>query len=550
MSKAQTLDTAKPRSPFAFSTFTVIWLATVLSNIGGWIHDVGAGWLMTSLSPSPLLVALVQAATSLPVFLLSLPAGALADILDRRKWLLGVQIYVCLVALCLGCLVLFGLINPWVLLFFTLLMGTGTAMASPAWQAIVPSLVPRSSLQPAIALNSVGVNISRAIGPALAGVIITTLGIAAPFFVNAASFLLVTAALIWWRPPPKKANSLPPEHLLGGMLAGLRFALHNGPLKATLVRAVSFFLFASAYWALLPLIARTVLNGGVELYGIMLGCIGVGAVAAAFILPKLRAVLSADKLVAAGTLGTAVTMLVLATVHNAVWACLICLLAGISWIAVLTSLNVSAQTSLPDWVRARGLAVFVTVFFGSQSLGSIIWGQTAATLSIPTALLLAAAGALLFIPLTWRWKLQQGAELELSPSMHWDEPLLSKEVQHDRGPVMITIEYNIDPQQGPAFIKAMYELSQERRRDGAYAWGLYEDSAQPGHWLEYFLVASWLEHLRQHQRVTKADQDIQAGALAFHIGPQAPKITHYLAADLRDKSDRDAAIMAADSEVH
>ena len=518
-----------PSSPFAYSAFTVIWIATVLSNIGTWMHDVGAGWLMTSLSPSPFFVALVQTAGALPVFLLSLLAGALADTMDRRRLLLIVQIAMGVVALALGFIVWAGLTTPWVLLGFTLLMGVGTALSAPAWQAIVPSLVPRASLQQAIATNSVGINVSRAIGPALAGIIITSLGVAIPFFVNALSFIVVVAALFWWKPPVAADKRLPREQLFSAMRAGVRFALHSAPLKATLLRAVAFFVFASAYWALLPVIVRQVLQGGAMLYGIILGCVGAGAVIGAMVLPPLRKKLGPDRSVMAGTLGTVLTLVVFAVVPHPVVAGVFSFLAGASWIMVLTSLNVSAQVALPDWVRARGLSIFVTVFFGSMTAGSMIWGQAAVHLGVPAALLAAAAGAVIAMLLTRKAKLQMGADLDLAPSMHWPEPLIEKEVTHDRGPVMITVEYLIDPARGTEFVRAMHHVRAERHRDGAYAWGIFEDTAQPGRYLEYFLVTSWLEHLRQHERVTHADQDQQEEVRAFHIGDEPPRVSHFIA---------------------
>ncbi len=520
---------SSPLAAFAYPAFTVLWLATVLSNTGTWMHDVGAGWLMTSLAPSPLWVALVQVATSLPIFLLALPAGALADMVDRRRMLLSVQVVLALVAAGLGIVVASGHATPLVLLLFTFVMGMGAALSAPAWQAIVPSLVPRHVLQQAVASNSVGINISRATGPALAGVMITAFGVAAPFLINAGSYLLIVAALLWWRQPVQAQRRLPTEDLIGAMRSGLRYAWHSRPLKATLIRAVGFFIFASAYWATLPLIARDILTGGVELYGLLLTCVGLGAVGGAFCLSWLRARLGADGVVAAGTLGTALSMSCLALMRLPVVAGLACMLAGLSWIAVLTSLNVSAQVALPDWVRARGLSIFVTVFFGAQTIGSMVWGQTAGVLGIPAALLLAAAGAVLFIPLTWRHKLHQGGPLNLAPSMHWPAPVAADEQRHDRGPVMITIEYRIELHSASEFTAVMDEMSRQRRRDGAYAWGLFEDVEQPGRYLEYFLVSSWLEHLRQHERVTHADQDMQERARVFHVGDEPPRVSHLIA---------------------
>lgn len=518
-----------PFAPFRHAAFAVLWTATVVSNIGTWMHDVAAGWLMTSLSPSPLMVALVQTATTLPVFLFSLPAGALADIVDRRRLLIVVQSILLVLAGALGVLVLFGAASSVMLLGFTFAMGTCAAFVAPAWQAIVPKLVDRSALRPAVALNSVGINVSRAVGPALAGLVIAGVGIWAPFFLNTVSYVGVILALLWWRPPAAAARTLPPEHLVSALRAGLRYVRASTPMRATLARAVAFFVFASAYWAMLPLIARDLLGGGPTLYGVLLGCVGAGAVSGAMLLPRLNVLLGPDRLVAAGTLGTAATLVVFALVRDGYIVAAISLLAGASWIAVLSSLNLSAQTALPDWVRARGLSVFVTVFFGSMSLGSLVWGQAAAAFGIPAALLVAAGGAVLAIPVTFRWKLGQGEGLDLAPSMHWPAPLVADEVGDDRGPVMVTIEYRIDPARTAGFVAVMEALADERRRDGAYAWGVFEDTAEAGRFLEYFLVESWIEHQRQHERVTRSAADVQARAREFHIDAAEPVVRHLVA---------------------
>lgn len=520
-----------PWAPFAHLPFAVLWVATVISNVGTWMHDVASGWLMTSLSPSPLMVALVQAATTAPVFLLALPAGAFADLVDRRRLLLVVMAFLAIATLTLGLLVLVGQVNAWVLIAFTLVSGAGAAFVAPAWQAIVPQLVPRAALQPAVALNSVGINISRAIGPALAGLIIASFGIAWPYLLNAASFLVVIAALLWWQPPPRRVSHLPAERFWSAVRAGLRYARSSGPLRSTLIRAVAFFLFASAYWALLPLIVRQELGGGPELYGLMLGAMGIGAVAGAVLLPTLKQRLGVDALVVTGTAGTALVLVVFALVGRPDAAVAASLLAGASWIAVLSSLNVSAQLALPDWVRARGLSIFITVFFGSMTLGSLVWGQLASLVGIPAALMLAAAGALFGALATFRAKLQQGALLDLSPSAHWPEPLVARNVEPDRGPVMVTVAYRIAPETAPAFLAAMAGLEAERRRNGAYAWGLFENAAEPGHYLEYFTEASWLGHLHHHERVTEADRALQATIRDLQIGGRAPVVTHFLPPD-------------------
>jgi MFS family permease len=522
---------ASPWIAFRHTTFTVVWIATVVANIGTWMYNAASGWLMTSLNPDPLTVSLVQVASSLPMFLFAVPAGALADIVDKRRFLVASEIVITVIAAISAVLVRLDLINPSILLLFTFLLGAGAAFTAPAWQSIVPQLVPKQELASAVASNGVGINISRAIGPALGGVVIGALGIAAPFWINALSNLGVIGALLWWRPLSSQTSGLPPERLAGAMVIGFRHARYNPNLRATLMRAVAFFFFASAYWALLPLVARDQIAGGPELYGILLGAIGIGAVVGAFTLPWMKATLGPDYLVAAGTLGTALCLLLLGIAHHFALGLAACMIAGISWIAVLASLNVSVQVSLPDWVRGRGLAMFVTVFFGAMTGGSALWGQLASGLGLPMAHFIAAGGAILGIALTWRWKLQSGADVDLAPSMHWPAPLLTIDAEPDRGPVLVTIEYRIDPEKSHAFLTAIRDLGKQRRRDGAYAWDIFEDAAEKGRFLETFMIASWLEHLRQHQRVTNADRIVQDVIRQFDAAAE-PKVTHFIAATL------------------
>jgi MFS family permease len=519
-----------PWSPFRQTTFTVLWTATVIANIGTWMYNAASGWLMTSLNADPFMVSLVQVATSLPMFLFALPAGALADIIDKRRFLIVLEVATTVVSAIIAALVWLNLVTPGALLLFTFLLGAGAALTAPAWQSIVPQLVPKQTLAPAIAANSVGINISRALGPALGGVIIAGVGIAAPFWLNAVSNLAIIGALLWWRSPPMAINRLPAERFVSAIVTGFRHARHNRHLHATLTRAVGFFLFASAYWALLPLVARSQIAGGPELYGILLGAIGAGAVCGAFALPWLKTKLGPDRLVAAGTIGTVVTLVLFGLAREPVMALTASIIAGVSWIAVLASLNVSAQVALPDWVRGRGLAMFVTVFFGAMTVGSAVWGQAAGMIGLPDTHFIAAAGALIGIPLTWHWKLQTAAGIDLTPSMHWPTPLITHEVEYDQGPVLVTVEYRIEPANSEAFLSALERLAHERRRDGAYAWGVFEDAAEEGRFLETFLVESWLEHLRQHQRVTNADRILQNAVHQFHLDG-APKVTHFIAAE-------------------
>jgi MFS family permease len=511
-----------------YPVFRWLWIATVVSNVGSWMYNAAAGWLMTSLNPSPLIVSLVQVANSLPLFLLALPAGALADTSDKRRLILALEILAAFFIAAFALLITLHAVSPGVLLLFTFLVATLGALETPAWQAIVPQLVPQPALSSAVAINSLGVNISRVLGPALTGVVILGLGIAAPFWLDAFSNLGVIAVIYWWRPAPAVARTLPAERLAAAIRTGVRYARNNRALGATLMRAIGFFLFASAYWALLPLVARSQLHGGPTLYGVLLAAIGAGAVGGALLLPRLQARHGPDAVVMHGEAGTAAALVLFGLAQQPWVAVLACLLAGIGWIGVLASLNVSAQTVLPDWVRGRGLAAYVTVFFGTMTVGSVLWGFVAEYLGLPVAHYLAAGGALLALWATRRWTLQSGPAADLTPSMHWPEPVLAAGIDEDSGPVLVTVEYQVAPEHREAFLAALVPLARERRRNGAYGWDVFEDAAHPGRMIETFLTDSWLDHLRQHGRVTRADSTVEDRAKRLARNP--PRVTHYIAA--------------------
>jgi MFS family permease len=520
--------TGSALAPFRHRVFAVLWAATVIGNVGTWMRDVASGWLMTSLAPEPLMVALVQAATTLPAFLLALPAGALADLLDRRRLLTGVQIGLGLVSLSLAAMVWGGFATPWLLLLLVLAGGVGAALAAPAWQSTVPELVPRADLRAAVALNSMGVNVSRAIGPALGGLTLATLGVAATYAIDAASYLVVIVALLWWRRAAPAGMGAPRESLPGAMRAGLRYALHAPPLRRVLLRAAMFFLFASAHWALLPLVARHVLEGGPGLYGLMLAGIGAGAVGGAMALPWLRAHIGgAEGLMLAGALGSALAQAALALLGSPPLAVAVCVLAGAAWIAALTTLNATAQAVLPNWVRGRGLALYLTVFSGGMTAGSVAWGQVAGFLGVPGALLAAAAGGAAVALLARARPLPAGEEA-LDPSRHWPDPHATVPVEPERGPVLVEVEYRVAPERQAAFRAAIAPLAEIRRRDGAIAWGLAANAEDPARLVEWFLVASWAEHLRQHGRVTLADKSVQDAVTALHEGPESPRVRHLI----------------------
>ncbi len=535
MTKAPEVGTAtSPFAPFRQRVFAMLWTSALIANIGTWFRDVANGWMMTELAPSPVMVALVQAAASLPVFLLSLPAGALADAFDRRKLLIGVQLYLACVSLCLVAAVWTGIMTPVLLLALTLAGGIGQALTGPAWQSIVPEVVSRPQLRAAIALNSMGINVARAIGPAIGGWILAVSGVALAYALDALSYVFIIATLaLWKRTAP--VSTLGPERFWPSMATGARYVVRSPDIQRTLIRAAVFFMFASAYWALLPLVARQVLAGDATLYGVLLTSIGAGAVTGALLLPWVARDRSPDVIVLTGTLLTAAAMATLALAPSAFVAAAALFVAGVAWIAVLTTLNVIAQTVLPNWVRARGLAVYITVFFGAVTLGSTIWGQIAGATDVPTALLIAAGGAAVAGVLAMAVKLPKG-DADLTPSLHWPEPATAAPIPGERGPVMVEITYRIDPVNRHAFLNAIEDLARVRKRDGATGWQIFEDAEAPERFVEVFFTPSWLDHLRQHERVTKADEGVQAAVNTFHLGPDAPSVKHFVAATPHDEA--------------
>ena len=518
-------------APLRQPVFAVLWAATVLGNVGSFMRDVASSWMVTELSASPTAVALIQTAATLPIFLLAIPAGVLSDILDRRRFLIFIQIMLACVSGTLLVLSRTHALTVEYLVALTFVGGIGAALMGPTWQSIVPELVPRADLKNAVALNSLGINIARAIGPAVGGLLLASFGAAAAYGADVLSYVFVIAALVWWKRPPAVDSGLS-EQFFGAFRAGLRYAKASRELHVVLLRAAVFFLFASAVWALLPLVARNMLGGTAGFYGVMLGAVGAGAILGAVLLPRMRARLDADGLVLTASLISAAVMLALSFAPPQWLAVLLMLLLGVGWIIALTTLNGVAQAVLPNWVRGRGLAIYLTVFNGAMAGGSLGWGLIAQEIGVPTTLIVGAAGLALVAFVFHRVKLPTG-EADLQASNHWPEPMLSAPVAHDRGPVMVQIEYRVRRQDQPAFLEAVQRLAQERRRDGAYAWGITEHTGEPERLMEWFLVESWAEHLRQHHRVSHADADLQSEAIRFHIGPGQPVVHHFLALDMK-----------------
>jgi MFS family permease len=521
------LDAASAWSPLRLPLFRSLWIATVASNLGTWLQGVGAAWLRTTLAPSPTLVALVQAATSLPMFLLSLPAGALADVYDRRRLLLAAQAWMLVGAALLAAFTLAGWTTPWLLLALTSVLGLGAAINQPAWQAIIPELVPREELGRAVALGSVAFNIARAVGPALGGLLVATAGPAFNFLLNAASFAGVIVVLYRWK-RPREESVLPAERVLGAMRTGLRYVRHSPAVLAVIARGAAFVLCASSLWALLPVVAREELGTGPAGYGLLLAALGAGAVAGAFALPHLRRGDSADPVVSAAILLFAGGTLALAWVRDFAVLAAVLVLAGAAWMAALSSLNVAIQTLLPSWVRARALSVYMLAFFGGLTGGSALWGGLAERWGSSPALTASAAGIVLGLAATFRLRLPSGEGLSLAPSRQWPAPIVRSDLEPERGPVLVMVRFEIAAERAPEFRLVMAERRRIRLRDGALEWGLFADSAAEGRYTEIFLVKSWLEHLRQHERLTESDSEIDRAAHAFHVGPEPPAVEHLI----------------------
>jgi MFS family permease len=517
--------------PLMQPVFRALWIASVASNIGTWMQNTAASWLMTSIAPSPVMVALVQTATSLPIFLLALPAGALADVIDRRRLILFTQMWMLLAAALLGVLTLTGHTTPWVLLTLTLLLGMGSALNAPAWQAIIPELVTRQQLPAAVSLNSAGFNMARAVGPALGGLAVGWAGAGTAFLINAASFLAVLGVLYLWQRPPRE-STLPAERILGAMRTGMRYVRHAPALRTIMLRATAFIVCASAQLSLLPLLVRREMSVGSVGYGIALGCFGAGAVLGAALLPRIRRTLAMDRLVTVNTLLFAATLFAMACFRNFGVLCVALFIAGTAWLALLSSYNSSVQASVPSWVRGRALAVYMLVFFGGMAGGSTLAGAAAALVGTPRTLLGAGGGLILGLLLTARYRLPATDRMDLRPSPHWRSPDLAFEPLPDTGPVLILVEYQIDPERSREFTLAMRRLRNTRLRDGAIRWDLFVDAANPQRYVESFVVESWLDHLRQHERITMADREVEELVRAFHLGDGQPLVTHLLAQNL------------------
>jgi MFS family permease len=492
------------------------------------MQTVGAQWLIVSLGGTALTVSLVQTATTLPTFLIGLPAGALGDIFDRRKIMIGAQGFMLVCAAVLGVLTVMDRIEIATVLALTFGIGLGSAVLRPSWQAVQPELVDRDEIPQAAALNGVSMNMARAVGPAIGGVVVATINAGAVFIANAASFVGVMGVLGWWKRAPQE-SALGAEHVTHAIETGVRYVRHSPRLRAVLTRTLSFCLFSSALWALLPVVAHDRLDMGSGGYGLLLGAVGVGAVAGAFVLAEARARWSADHVVATATLAFVLVALTLAWSRSIPLVAAALVVGGLSWIAVLSSLNASAQVALPAWVRARGMATYLLVFQGGQAAGSIAWGTLATHTSTSVALSVVSGGMAAGLALSSRrHKLATSMALDMTPVSTWSEPDLSVEPDPHR-PVLITIEYRVPEENHERFRDEMQRMGRSRRRTGAERWSLYQDAHDPNRFVENFLVGSWEEHIRQlSERQTAADIGIQQRVLSLTEDGRAAPAQHLI----------------------
>ena len=491
------------------------------------MQNVAGVWLMTSLTQSPIKIALMQTATSLPVFLVVIPAAAMVDIVDRRRMLLFTQGWMCAAAAGLSILTFWGTTGEWELLAFTFALGLGSAMNVPLWQALVPRLVPATELPAAVALNGVAFNIARAVGPALGGAVVALAGPGPVFLLNAISFVGVMIIVYGWD-ASGRPNLLPSERVIGAMKTGVRYMLHAPPLRAVLIRCLLFITCVSALWALLPAIARHELGMGSIGFGGLFGFIGIGALVGAAALPKLRSLASPDRLINAASAILVVALLALAAIRIIYILYAAMLIAGIAWMTAMSSLTVAAQTLVPSWVQGRALGFYTLAFQGGMAVASAGWGIIAEKGGNPFALVCAAGLLIITVLFSLKWRLKVGSAQDLSPSLHWPEPVLTIRPNPEEGPVLVLIEYHIDPAKAEEFVNAAHELARIRRRDGGRQWGLYRDLAEPARYIETFQVESWVEHLRQHERITVADRTIDERVRAFHTGTNRPTVSHFL----------------------
>jgi MFS family permease len=519
--------TASPNlwRPLRVTIFRNLLIADVISDAGAFMQNVGAAWLMVSLHAGPIYVALTQTAASLPYFLLALPAGSAGDIVDRRKLVLFTESWMMGIALILAILTIAGVMSPWILLVLTFALSAGDAFETPAWRAILPELVPKEDLAAASALNGIEFNLARAVGPALAGAIISAAGVATAFVANFLSFFGVILVVAKWKRPVRR-RSTPPESFSGATVAAIRYVRHSPAILTVLLRTGVVMFFSSALFALLPTVSQSV-NQHATGYGLLLGCFGGGAIIGALIMQSARNRWAMESIVSTGVVSLGLVILAMSGLHRLSTLAAAMLVGGAAWVIFISLINALVQNLAPDWVRARVLAIFILVYQGSYALGTAVWGAVAQRSGVGTALVYAGVGTIATAAIALVAKLPDSTA-DLSPWNHWRMPVVVGEVGADleRGPLLVTVEYAVIPKQAEEFVDAMHEYGRTRRRDGAYRWGIFRDTEVADRYLEMFLVNSWAEHLRQHERQTQADRELEGRIRSCITGE--PTVRHLI----------------------
>ncbi|HYL66847.1 MAG TPA: MFS transporter [Nitrosopumilaceae archaeon] len=525
-------------SPLKNTLYRFLWVTMFASDIGAAMQTVGSGWLITSLAPSPFVVSLLQVMTSLSIFLLALPAGALADIVDRRKLFLATQYFSLAVAATLSILTFGGFTTSSILVVFTLLLGLGNAMSLPVNIVIQTELVPKKKALAAMTLFSVAIYIGLAVGPFLGGLVVAAAGPWAVFMLNALSFVGVIVFLHRWHKPQER-KLLPPEQVIGAIRTGLRYMRHSLHVRALFVRDFALTICGSALISLLPLLVRNQAGSNSILFGILVGAFGIGGmISGLVIVPRIKKI-SIEKRVSSATILYAIALAVLSFQHDIIIVFIGVFAVGTALIIITSSLNFIAYNSVSSWVRTRVVSVHQLVYWGGVAIGSMIWGIVAEIWGIPTALLAASIGLIIGLVTSTRYKLKPLTDVDMTPSMHWSMPRAMIDIDdHEEGSVLVEMEFQIDPARSHEFESAMNGLRSVMLRDGAINWELFHDVENPSRYVMMFTSESWTEHLRQHERITKADRAIEQHAISFHIGKDPPRVSHLISENISKQNHK------------
>ncbi|MFT6624651.1 MAG: MFS family permease [Cycloclasticus sp.] len=504
-------------------------IAMTISNIGTWMNEVGTTWLMASMPTSDLYIALIQTAITLPFLFLAYPSGTLADLVDRRRMLIWVHVLLFLTAVGLAVCAFYDAITPLLLLLFTFGLGAGNAIMRPAWASSVPDFAPREHLPSAITLNTVSTNVTRAIGPAIGGLIIYQAGTTAIFILNAASFTVLIYALYQWKPVrPNNPSTLPVERFMGAFRTGLRYTRNSRSLKVVLLRSAAFFFFASVSWALLPVIVIRDMGMSSQNYGVSMAVVGIGTFLGAFLLPRCHRLLTRDQIIQLSTVLLSLPILLLAYLPNLYSLAFTLVTLGIAWTFCFSSFMLAAQTSVPNWVRARTISLVMLTFGGSMAFGSFLWGHLSDSYGSSLSMAIAAIGLLSTLVLSKRFTLANDS-LDLSATTQWPITIPEDSIEADKGPVMVTIQYHIPADKTDEFLDLMEQMRANRQRNGAYFWQIFHDSVDHQLYSEMYMSESWLDVLRQRQRMTASEQAVRERVLAMHQSDQAPVISIQIA---------------------